>query len=85
MSAGGKCIAKMTVFFNETIPSEVVTCFCTRALLRYGAMLQCSDSNLHLMDVDMCRKTVLPSLKMVGKSHNQQFLIAEREENHFVL
>lgn len=42
MSAGGKCIAKMTVIFNETIPSEVVTCFCTRALLRYGAMLQCS-------------------------------------------
>lgn len=84
MSAGGKCIAKMTVFFNETIPSEVVTCFCTRALLRYGAMLQCSDSNLHLMDVDMCRKTVLLSLKMVSKSHNQQFLRAEREENHFV-
>ena len=36
MTACGKCIAKMTVFFNEMKPSEAVTCFCTRALLRYG-------------------------------------------------
>jgi len=39
MRARGNCIARMTLFSQELKTQEVVTCVCTRALLRYDTSL----------------------------------------------